>query len=106
MKRTTTCRQDNCTESTTDGYCAFHHLAFVSGSDTFTGLLDSIGGLDGSDLLGKIFEILDEPEPQPTCRHDGPLGACYLSTADGLLGLGRTPWELRAATYSLGIPLN
>ena len=106
MKRTTTCRQANCTESASNGYCAFHHLALVSGSDIFSGLLDSIGSLDGSELLGVIFEILDEPVPEPTCRHDGRLGACFLSSTDAFAGLSRTPWELRAATYSLGIPLN
>jgi hypothetical protein len=106
MKTTSTCQQADCTEPTTGGYCAFHHLAFVSGPDIFTGLLESIGSLEGTALLGVIFDILDEPVPEPMCRHDARLGACYLGFAAGFPGLSRTPWELRAATYSLGIPLN
>lgn len=106
MKTTRTCQQANCTENTTGGYCAFHHLAFVTGSDIFSGLLESIGGLDESALLSVVFDLLEEPAPEPTCRHDGRLGACYLSSNADLPGLSRTPWELRAATYSLGIPLN
>ena len=106
MKRTTTCQQASCTQPTSDGYCAFHHLALVSGSDIFSGLLDSIGSLDGTALLSVVFDILDEPMPEPACRHDGRLGACYLGADTEFPGLSRTPWELRAATYSLGIPLN
>ncbi len=106
MKTTSTCQQANCPETTTGGYCAFHHLAFVTGSDIFSGLLESIGSLDGSALLGVVFDLLEEPMPEPTCRHDGRLGGCYLTPTAELPGLSRTAWELRAATYSLGIPLN
>jgi hypothetical protein len=106
MKTTSTCQQANCTEPTTDGYCAFHHLAFVSGPDLFAGLLDSVGSLDGTSLLAVIFDLLDESVPEPTCRHAGRLGGCYLVDSAEFPGLSRTPWELRAATYSLGIPLN
>ena len=106
MKTTSTCQQANCTETTTDGYCAFHHLAFISGADLFSGLLESIGSLEGTELLSVVFDLLDEPLPEPTCHHDGRLGSCYLSCRAEFPGLGRTPWELRAATYSLGIPLN
>ncbi len=106
MKKTTTCQQADCTETTPGGYCAFHHLAFVSGPDVFSGLLDSIGSLEGTALLEVIFDLLDEVAPEPACRHHGRLGACYLVPAAAFPGLSRTPWELRAATYSLGIPLN
>lgn len=106
MKTTRTCQQAHCTERTDDGYCAFHHLALVSGREIFSGLLDAIGGLEGSALLGVIFDLLDEPVPEPLCRHDARLGGCYLSDGTEFLGLSRTPWELRAASYSLGIPLN
>lgn len=106
MKTTRTCQQATCTEPTSSGYCAFHHLAFVSGTDIFTGLIESIGSLEGTALLQVIFDILDEPVPEPECRHDGRLGACYLSSRAELPGFSRTPWELRAAVYSLGIPLN
>ena len=106
MKTTRTCQQAGCTESTTDEYCAFHHLALITGPDTFSGLLDAVGGLDGTALLGVIFDVLDEPVPAPVCRHDARLGACYLTCAAEFPGVSRTPWELRAATYSLGIPLN
>ncbi len=106
MKTTKTCRQTDCKEATTDGYCAFHHFAFVTGSETFSGILEPVGGLDGTALLGVIFDVLDEPLSEPVCRHDSQLGACYLTETAEFLGLSRTPWELRAATYSLGIPLN
>lgn len=106
METTRTCQQAQCTEQTDDDYCAFHHLALVSGKDIFTGLLDAIGGLEGTTLLGVIFDLLDEPVPEPHCRHDARLGGCYLADQAELPGLSRTPWELRAATYSLGIPLN
>lgn len=106
MKKTQTCRQAHCTETTTDGYCAFHHLALVSGPDTFAGILDAVGGIDGAALLEVVFDVLDEPVPELRCRHDSRLGSCYLSDVAEFPGVSRTPWELRAATYSLGIPLN
>lgn len=106
MKTTRTCQQTNCTEAVTGGYCAFHHLAFVSAPDTFSGILNAVGGLDGNALLSVVFEILDEPAPEPVCGHDARLGACYLTDRAEFPGVSRTPWELRAATYSLGIPLN
>ena len=101
-----TCQHTDCAESTTSGYCAFHHLAIVTGADTFSGVLDSVGGLDATALLGVIFDILDEPVPEPACAHDARLGACFLTDVAEFPGVSRTPWELRAATYSLGIPLN
>ncbi len=112
MKKTSTCEDTTCTEAVDDRYCAFHHLALVTGADLFAGLLDGVGGLDGSAMLGFLFEILDEPTPAiapPTalvCQHDSPLGSCYLADVAELPGFSRTTWELRAATYSLGIPLN
>lgn len=106
MKTTRSCTQANCTEQTTGDYCAFHHLALVSGTDIFAGLLESIGSLEGTALLQVVFDLLDEPLPEPQCKHSGRLGACYLTTCAGLPGLSRTPWELRAAVFSLGIPLN
>lgn len=107
MKKTSICQLTDCDEPTLDGLCAFHHLALVTGPDLFTGLLTEVGGLDGQALLGVIFDVLDgEPDAEPVCHHDGRLGACYLAPWSELPGLGRTSWELRAATYSLGIPLN
>ncbi len=106
MKTTRTCQQAGCTEATSDGYCAFHHLAIVTGPDTFSGLLDSVGGIDGAALLEVVFDTLDQPKVEPICRHDARLGACYLTDVAEFPGIARTPWELRAATYSLGIPLN
>jgi len=106
MKTTRTCRHLECTESTTDGYCAFHHLAIVTGPDTFSGLLDGVGGLDGNALLEVILDLIDESIPEPSCRHDARLGGCYLTETAEFPGFSRNPWELRAATYSQGIPLN
>lgn len=106
MKTTRTCQQTKCTEPVTGGYCAFHHLAFVSAPDTFSGILTAVGGLDGNALLSVVFDMLDEPVPEPECGHDARLGACYLTEKAEFPGVSRTPWELRAATYSLGIPLN
>ena len=106
MKTTRTCQQTDCQEATSGGYCAFHHLAIVTGPETFSGILSEVGGLDGTALLGVIFDILDEPMPEPVCRHDSRLGGCYLADRAEFPGLSRTPWELRAATYSQGIPLN
>ena len=107
MDTTKTCRQTECTEDTADGYCAFHYLAFVSGLETFRGLLDEVGGLGGEALLGVIFDLAEvEPAPDLLCRHDARLGDCYLTDTAEFSGMARTPWELRAAAYSLGIPLN
>ena len=106
MKKTRTCQQTDCLEATTGGYCAFHHLALVTGPETFSGILTEVGGLDGKALLGVIFDILDEPMPEPVCRHESLLGGCYLADSAEFPGVSRTPWELRAATYSQGIPLN
>ena len=106
MKTTRTCQQPDCPEETTGGYCAFHNLAFVTGPETFSGLLNEVGGLDGTALLGVIFDTLDEPMPELTCRHDARLGGCYLTETAEFPGVSRSPWELRAATYSQGIPLN
>ena len=106
MKNTTTCQEATCTEVAADRYCAFHYLALVTGADLFAGLLEGVGGMSGAAVLGFVFDILDEPTPAPVCRHDSPLGACYLTDTAEFPGVSRTPWELRAATYSLGIPLN
>lgn len=106
MKKTRTCQDPTCTEAAADRYCAFHHLALVTGADLFSGLLEGVGGMSGQAVLGFLFEILDEPVPVPLCRHDAPLGSCYLSEAAEFPGATRTPWELRASAYSLGIPLN
>ena len=106
MKTTSNCQQAHCTETATDEYCAFHHLALISGPDLFSGLLESIGGLEGTALLSVVFDLLEEPLPEPTCRHDGRLGACYLTYRPEFPGLSRTPWEIRSATFSRGIPLN
>ena len=107
MKKTSICQLTDCDEPTVDGLCAFHHLALVTGPDLFMGLLSEVGGFDGEALLGVIFDVLEgEPSVELLCHHDGRLGACYLASIPELPGLGRTSWELRAATYSLGIPLN
>lgn len=106
MKKTSTCQDHNCTEAVSDQFCAFHHLANVTGADLFSGILEGVGGLSGTAVLGFLFEILDEPTPVPLCHHDAPLGACYLAHTAEFPGVSRTPWELRATAYSLGIPLN
>ena len=106
MKTTRTCRHLECTEATTSGYCAFHHLAIVSGPDTFSSLLDGVGGIDGTSLLEVILDLIDEEVPEPICRHEARLGGCYLTETSQFPGFSRNPWELRAATHSLGIPLN
>lgn len=107
MKKTSTCQVSGCNEPTLEGLCAFHHLALVTEADLFTGLFSEVGGLDGQALLGVIFDVIDEESiPELRCHHDARLGACYLASLSELPGLGRTTWELRAVTYSLGIPLN
>ena len=107
MDTTETCQEAGCAENAANGYCAFHHLAYVSGPDTFRGLLDEVGGLGEEALLGVIFDLMDaEPETDLLCRHDARLGDCYLTDMSEFPGMARTPWELRAAAYSLGIPLN
>lgn len=108
MEKNSTCQITDCDEQTRDGFCAFHYLAFVTGPDLFTSLLAEFGGLDGQAVLSVIFDTLDEEEVDTDlrCRHDGRLGACYLDPRPELPGMGRPSWELRAATYSLGIPLN
>ncbi len=107
MDTTKTCQQTGCAEDTAGGYCAFHHLAFVSGPDTFSGLLDEVGGLGEEAILGVLFDLVDvEPAPDLLCWHDARLGDCYLTEVAEFPGMARNPWELRAAAYSLGIPLN
>ena len=107
MEKTSTCQLTDCDEQAADGFCAFHHLALVTGPDLFAGLLSEVGGLDGQALLGVIFDVMDDQlTTELRCHHDAHLGGCYLASLPELPGLARTPWELRAATYSLGIPLN
>lgn len=107
MDTTKTCQQTGCAEGTADGFCAFHHLAFIEGPGTFRGLLDGVGGLGEEALLEVIFDLAEvAPPPDLLCWHDARLGDCYLTETAELPGMARTPWELRAAAYSLGIPLN
>ena len=73
----------------------------------FAGSWTGWGGLGEEALLGVIFDLEEvEPAPDLLCRHDARLGDCYLTDVAEFPGMARTPWELRAAAYSLGIPLN
>lgn len=94
-----TCERPECELPAPARLCAFHNLEVSILQEVFEMAATAVEATP----LAPPMALFDE---MPLCRHDGAFGACYLTTDQHLPGFGSTPWELRAAVYSQGIPLN
>lgn len=92
------CERPDCQLPAPARLCAFHNLEVSILNEVF-------------EMAATAVEVTPSPplvlfDEMPLCRHDGAFGACYLTSEPHLPGFGDTPWEMRAAIYSKGIPLN
>ena len=95
------CERPECQLPAPARLCAFHQLEISVLHEVFEMAATAV---DVTPEIAPVpVQVWDEG---PRCRHDGGFGVCYLTSEHHLPGFGDTPWELRAATYSKGIPLN